>query len=175
MAKKVAKVTEPIVVVHATSTKWVEPDLPDKDPVPQTLDAFLQKTDGSIDDPRDVSCYFVSGHLDLSPEEFLQFYVPRILEGMALGGTFIVGDAIGCDERTQRLFKAAGLLDRLTVYHMKERPRVYVGEPACLLGGFRNDDHRDTAMTEASTHDIAWVRQGREKSGTARNLARRIS
>ncbi len=28
-------------------------------------------------------------------------------------------------------------------------------------------------MTAASTEDLAWVRPGREKSGTAKNLARR--
>lgn len=32
---------------------------------------------------------------------------------------------------------------------------------------------RDEALTAASTFDIAWVRPGRERSGTARNLQRR--
>lgn len=119
--------------------------------------------------------FFVSGHLDVSQDEFFQLYVPKILGALSspTGARFLVGDAPGCDERTQRLFKDAGLLSLLTVYHMKERPRIYVGEPAGVQGGFRNDDDRDTAMTKASTEDIAWVRQGREKSGTARNLSRR--
>lgn len=32
---------------------------------------------------------------------------------------------------------------------------------------------RDLSMTVSSDKDIAWVRPGREKSGTAKNLARR--
>jgi len=147
---------------------------------PDALDLFLESKEfddvavAVYQEPEPApECYFVSGHLDLTPEEYIKHYVPQILSALANGATFVVGDATGCDERTQRLFKDAGLLDRLTVYHMKEQPRVYVGEPARLLGGFRSDNDRDSAMTKASTGDIAWVREGREKSGTARNLARR--
>jgi len=39
--------------------------------------------------------------------------------------------------------------------------------------GFKNDRERDIAMTQASTKDIAWVRKGREKSGTQDNINRR--
>jgi hypothetical protein len=41
-------------------------------------------------------------------------------------------------------------------------------------GEFKTDKQRDAAMTAASTIDIAWVRPGKEYSGTAQNLARRI-
>lgn len=41
------------------------------------------------------------------------------------------------------------------------------------VGGFESDRVRDEAMTAASDADIAWVRPGREKSGTAKNLKRR--
>ena len=37
-----------------------------------------------------------------------------------------------------------------------------------------SDEERDLAMSCASTDDIAWVRSGREKSGTAKNINRRI-
>jgi hypothetical protein len=45
-----------------------------------------------------------------------------------------------------------------------------------LVGGFKSDDERDAAMTDASTHDIAWVRPEKKKknSGTAKNLQRRV-
>jgi len=47
-----------------------------------------------------------------------------------------------------------------------------LGQPP-PMGGFTTDDERDAAMTMASDADIAWVRPGRKKSGTAKNLARR--
>ncbi|OAD24079.1 hypothetical protein THIOM_000077 [Candidatus Thiomargarita nelsonii] len=40
-------------------------------------------------------------------------------------------------------------------------------------GGYSSDSSRDKDMTLNSTKDIAWVRPGRESSGTARNLKRR--
>jgi hypothetical protein len=40
-------------------------------------------------------------------------------------------------------------------------------------GGFPNDAARDAYMTQHSDRDIAWVRTGKEHSGTAKNLQRR--
>jgi hypothetical protein len=55
---------------------------------------------------------------------------------------------------------------------MFENPRHNCGFDS--VGGFRTDKARDEAMTENSNKDIAWVRPGREKSGTAKNLKRRL-
>ena len=46
--------------------------------------------------------------------------------------------------------------------------------PFPTQGGFLSDLECDEAMTHASTRDIAWVRPGREASGTAANIARRM-
>ena len=116
-------------------------------------------------------CLFVSGHLDLSPEEFGEHYEPALRAGMARGSAFVVGDARGADAMAQAFLAAAGW-ERVTVFHMFDAPRHNVGG-APTLGGFTSDKSRDAAMTAASTADLAWVRPGREKSGTARNLARR--
>ena len=72
-------------------------------------------------EPVEQAVAFVSGHLDLTDEEFARHYVPLIADAVARGWRFVVGDA----------------------------------------------------MTAASSRDIAWVRPGRERSGTARNLRRR--
>ena len=114
--------------------------------------------------------YFVSGHLDLTDDEFAAHYAPAIDEARARGGRFVVGDARGADLLFQRHARAHALA--VTVFHMFERPRNNVGEFA-TVGGFTSDDARDAAMTAASSRDIAWVRPGRERSGTARNLERR--
>jgi ribosomal protein S16 len=57
--------------------------------------------------------------------------------------------------------------------HMLAAPRNNTGFPT--VGGFATDEERDEAMTLASDVDLAWVRQGRENSGTARNIARRVA
>jgi hypothetical protein len=41
------------------------------------------------------------------------------------------------------------------------------------IGGFESDEARDAQMTLDSDLDIAWVRPGRKKSGTQKNLDRR--
>ena len=114
---------------------------------------------------------FVSGHMDLTKEEFAAH---------RLGARFVVGDAHGCDFMAQRLLhdlesghdRSTG---RVRVFHMLERPRHSFGSSFPLAGGFNSDEERDAAMTEASTEDIAWVRPVKQKrrSGTAKNLERR--
>ena len=133
--------------------------------------------------------YFISGHLDLTPIEFIHHYVKRIDAAVAEKAEFIVCDARGCDLMAQQYL--AGLGCRATIFHMLKEPRNNVhpvkqslmesilhdggwrGPPFATWGGFKSDEDRDAACTESSTHDIAWVRPGRENSGTARNLARR--
>ena len=113
---------------------------------------------------------FVSGHLKISPAEFDEHYAPRLLEFLAQGATFVVGDARGADTMAQAFLAQHGA--SVTVFHMFDRPRNNRGNFP-MVGGFRSDDERDAAMTAASDVDLAWVRPGRENSGTARNLMRR--
>lgn len=112
---------------------------------------------------------FVSGHLDLTPEEFAQHYIRRLRQAVSAGHSFVVGDARGADTFAQAWLSKCS--DQVTVFHMLGKPRVSYGFPLC--GGFTSDEERDAAMTAASDIDIAWVRPGRERSGTAKNLARR--
>lgn len=137
-------------------------------------------------------CGFISGHLDLTAEEFKERYVPALLRALDLGCSFVVGDAHGCDFMAQRWLWLHCPVDRkrgdlCRVFHMLERPRhsfnsgfgsrdpnvAPSGRGFPLVGGFPDDESRDAAMTAASWFDIAWVRPGRESSGTARNLQRR--
>lgn len=116
--------------------------------------------------------YFVSGHLDLTQEEFDLYYMPRLLHcAAAEGASFVIGDARGGDYLSQALLWKHGFLRNVTVFHMFDKPRNNPGFQT--KGGFTSDEERDIAMTAASTADIAWVRPGREKSGTAKNLTRR--
>ena len=115
---------------------------------------------------------FVSGHLTVSDAEFAEHYVPALERALAAGASFVVGDARGADQMAQRWLSEHGAA-KVTVFHMFESPRCNEGGFP-LRGGYCSDDERDAAMTTASTEDLAWVRPGREKSGTAKNLARRL-
>lgn len=118
---------------------------------------------------------FVSGHLDVSAAEFAEHYLPEINAALAAGHQFVVGDAAGADRLGQE-FLAQNLLpaerNRVTVFHMFTSPRHNAGGFP-TRGGYQSDNERDATMTAASTYDIAWVRPGREKSGTAKNIKRR--
>jgi len=129
---------------------------------------------------------FVSGHMDLTEEEFALHYAPRLREAAERDARFVVGDAPGCDYMAQKFLASlrinGGDYDYrpdITVYHMLERPRCLFNNPNSPLdtrGGFKSDDERDAAMTAASEDDIAWVRPGNKKGyGTRNNLKRRES
>jgi hypothetical protein len=118
-----------------------------------------------------MATYFVSGHLDLSMDEFREHYAPQLDVAIVDDAAFVVGDAKGCDFMAQLYLWDARAL-RVQVFHMLAAPRNNVGHFP-MVGGFASDADRDAAMTAASDADIAWVRPGRESSGTATNLARR--
>ncbi len=118
-----------------------------------------------------MSIAFVSGHLDLAPDEFAAHYAPLLETALAdPDARFVVGDARGADAMAQEYLAARGA--EVTVFHMFTTPRNNLGGFP-TRGGFGSDRERDRALTQASTYDIAWVRPGRERSGTAKNLARR--
>lgn len=114
---------------------------------------------------------FVSGHLDLTQEEFDTYYRPLIDEALARGEEFVVGDARGADSMTQHYL--LGKTTAVVVYHMFTSPRNNAGFKT--IGGFETDEARDIQMTADSDRDIAWVRPGRKKSGTQKNLDRRTN
>lgn len=117
-----------------------------------------------------MTTFYISGHLDVSDTEFETHYIPSIAKGILSDALFVVGDARGADAKAQAYLKERGY-EQVVVYHMFDKPRNNAGFPT--KGGFVSDDTRDVAMTDASDADIAWVRPGREKSGTAKNLTRR--
>jgi len=117
-----------------------------------------------------MATIFISGHLDLTDKEFHEHYVPEIVRMHTEGHRFVVGDARGADTKAQDLLKSLDA-KHVFVYHMFTAPRYNAG--FLTVGGFVNDKQRDEKMTFDSQYDLAWVRPGREKSGTAANLKRR--
>lgn len=114
---------------------------------------------------------FVSGHGDVTPEEFEEHYLPRLQKALDAGHRFVVGDYHGVDQMAQWWLHRR--CADVTVFHMFKLPRYFAGAPFRMVGGFPNDGARDAAMTGASDYDIAWIRPGKEGSGTAANVERR--
>lgn len=113
--------------------------------------------------------YFISGHLDLTDQEFLDHYKVIIDKALKDNSLFVVGDARGADSLAQKYLSVK--TNNVTVYHMFDSPRNNYG--FLTRGGFNSDSSRDKQMTLDSDIDICWIREGREHSGTARNKLRR--
>lgn len=122
--------------------------------------------------------YFISGHRDITHYEFTEWYVPEIRKVILSDPyyQFVVGDCEGVDELVQEYIPKLGIDPlRVTVYHMHESPRVFLDHRCTLVGGFKSDEERDAAMTADSNEDIAFIRKGKESSGTAQNILRRLT
>jgi hypothetical protein len=117
---------------------------------------------------------YISGHLKITETEFAEHYSAPINIAILQDCDFVVCDARGVDTMAQGyLARVIGEgSPRVTVYHMMDKPRNNVGKFK-TQGGYKNDTERDSACTYASDCDIAWVRPGREESGTAKNIQRR--
>lgn len=126
--------------------------------------------------------YFISGHRDLSYDDFELYYEPKIDNIIAndKDAEFVIGDCNGVDKYAMEyIFKNYAV--PLTIYHMFDTPRnkpENLGsdsdyEGVHFIGGFKSDEERDSAMTEYSDFDIAFVKDNRWNSGTAQNIKRR--
>jgi hypothetical protein len=113
--------------------------------------------------------YFISGHRDITNEEF-DLHYKLVLDQILRDDPnceFVVGDCYGADAMAQKYLRG----QKVTVYHKGSRPRVNYGYHT--KGGYLSHTAKDAAMTHASDKDIAWVRSGKENSGTAQNILRR--
>lgn len=121
--------------------------------------------------------YFISGHRKLDESRF-QKYRDEIYRALAYTdhqALFVVGDYEGCDIMAQDyLVDELGISpERITVYHMFDKPRNINPKITNTVGGFKTDEERDAAMTAASFKDIAFVENHMELSGTGMNILRR--
>ncbi len=112
---------------------------------------------------------FVSGHRDINEHEFEEHYVPSLNEAMARGDEIFICDYYGADQMAQE-YLYNHEYENIVILHMKESPRVNVGEWP-TIGGFETDEERDAYGTYHTDYDIAWCRK--HGSGTWQNLERR--
>lgn len=121
--------------------------------------------------------YFVSGHRNITEDEFERSYKPMLEYALntIANCKFVIGDCDGVDIMAQNYLVDVLNVEpeRITVYHMFEKPRNINPKITNTVGGFTSDDERDEAMTKASFEDIAFVRDIKRLSGTAQNILRR--
>lgn len=136
--------------------------------------------------------YFVSGHRDLSYEDFQKYYVPVLVNVLVDDGypMFLIGDCNGVDKFAMDYIYKHMRCGELIIYHMFDSPRNtpegYIKRESTsdewleedlvdvhFMGGFQSDEERDSAMTENSDCDIAFIKDNRWNSGTAQNIKRR--
>lgn len=126
-----------------------------------------------------VVTYFISGHRNITEEEFNKNYAEQlsfIKEHMKKGYyKFVIGDYNGVDIMAQNYLIDNLNIDpeHITIYHMFDSPRNCHPKIKNLVGGFKSDEERDSAMTKNSDLDIAFVRDHNKWSGTAANILRR--
>lgn len=122
--------------------------------------------------------YFISGHRDITAEEFQNYSqaLDKIIKEIP-DASFVVGDYYGVDIMAQDYLVNILKIDptQITVYHMFDKPRNINEKITNTVGGFETDEERDAAMTTNSSHDIAFVRNHKKLSGTAQNILRRHS
>ena len=103
---------------------------------------------------------FISGHLDLSQEEFNQYYKSKIDKAIQQNHSFVIGDAKGADSMTQKYLINLVPKNQVKVYHMYNKPLNNKGKYV-TVGGFKSHNKKDSAMTKNSDYDIAYVRSPR--------------
>lgn len=132
--------------------------------------------------------YFISGHTDITQEQFDHHYRQRIVEAASNPlNEFVMVTAPGADTMSQKLLTELMACDRMTVYHRGESPEFLADPSIKTVGGWKSHDQKDAAMTKNSDVDILYVRSTDESkklygdkfnpkrmSGTQKNLNRRI-
>lgn len=123
--------------------------------------------------PSKAPVAFVSGHMDVTPEQFKMHYIPRLNDALSQGHQFIIGDAKGLDGMALDY-----LLAQTADYpNVRENITVHVSRPyqvgkyqsmgvktICNAERYNKKDprarhlNRDAGMTRASNYDILWVR-----------------
>ena len=123
-----------------------------------------------------LNTYFISGHRDITENEFEYYYIPLINEALSENpnAKFIVGDCDGVDIMAQNyLVSIIDDISRITVYCVGDTPKNINSEIIYIKNGFNDEREKDIAMTNASFKDIALVKQCEYITGTGENILRR--
>lgn len=121
---------------------------------------------------------FVSGHMDITPQQLVQHYLPRLDDALAQGHFFVIGDAKGVDASAldyllSQSDKYPNIRQRITV-HLSRPGRLSEYQAMgvrteCTSERYDKKDprakhlNRDARLTQASDYDILWARTEAEE------------
>jgi hypothetical protein len=109
---------------------------------------------------------FISGHMDLRASEWSAHYRQPLLDYIAAGADFYLGNARGCDTDSLKFLLKQGVApsrihlflhahpDALATVIAKYQTQGF----AEVRSGFTTAEEREAALTAATTVDIAWYR-----------------
>ena len=123
-----------------------------------------------------ITVAFVSGHTDISPEEFATHYHTKLTDAAIQNHRFVIGHAPGADTMAL-LYLLEDLKvpsNHITIYiysthvdfmEIEKKRFKYLQIP--FKEGFSSFRQRDSAMTRDSNYDILWVRSPEESTGVS--------
>jgi hypothetical protein len=134
---------------------------------------------------------FISGHTDLTSQEFTDHYVAKIDQAIKEGHHFVIGHSSGADTMGLNYLSKHQVNPQSISIYVYDKYQSGVADQYEKLGvkvvtGYTSYGSRDGAMTKNSHYDILWVRPpelARQMmgakykeghiTGTERNLTRR--
>ncbi len=142
-----------------------------------------------------MTIYFISGHTNLTKEEFNKQYKPLLDNIINDNNTnsFVIGNSEGADKMAFQYLIYKGIsIYNITIYYFSknnQEDNFYFNYKPKIIKGFTSYEKRDAAMTNASDKDILWIRPKEDNkklleslgekyrenriSATERNLQRR--
>lgn len=118
---------------------------------------------------------FISGNLDLTEKQFIQYYLPVITElAKDENMYFNISDDDGCALFTQILLNKI-VTDPLKVhiYCVGDKPKHFLSDKFLCFAGFKTLEERNAAMSFATNMDLHVIFPGKGRSSIEDNLCRR--
>jgi len=135
---------------------------------------------------------FISGHTDITPDQFVMYYTDQLANAIRDNCRFIMGNAPGADSMALDALLRAGVPPAdITVYIFRPDKDFSIGYYQSLCVQTNQDPKwksfrdRDAQMTRDSDYDVYWLRSADEcvalygekyrvrVSGTEANIRRR--
>ena len=104
---------------------------------------------------KDDKVFFISGHRDITNEEFELLYAPQIKNAISnYNAYFIMGDYEGVDYMAQNYLIDTLRYDlhKITVCHMHDTPRFMNNNVINVIPNFKDDEDRDKRECRHSEH-----------------------
>lgn len=115
---------------------------------------------------------FISGHKDLTQEEFEQYYIPLINQGMYNNVKFYISNYQNCDRFCYDYFEKCEYYNVEICFNRLGFSKI--NDKFIKAVGFKSDEEILIYMTEHTDKDIAWVRNENQLTTTAKNILRRF-